>query len=729
MRTAQFIAKKEPVPETIAEEQNRTGVFICDCGNKIASRLDCEGLLEQVNCLPDVVYACRDHYPCSQAGQEHICQEIAAQKLNRLVIAGCTPRLVEGLFQRTAQTGGIHPANLEIVDIREQCVFVHPNLDDPIERQAVTDKAATLIDMGVSRLAYSAQSLPHTNRVLKGALVLGSSLAGLTVALDLAADGILVTLAEPSDHLGSLPLAPDEGAGQILSQRLEAISANPLVFPLLSARIGEVRGGPGDYLVDISHDGQTTQVAVGAILIASEARPSKYSGQRWIDRARMKTQAEFEAELQTGQVFHNVVIFLQQAEYPSQLDCSMGIRQALHAKGNHPKAQITILYRDLLVGGPGSSDEERYKYALSQGITFFRYPKEYPPVIEEETVNLYNPLTEDWLKIPYERVVVNTPLELDEHTHQLSELLNIPQDTHGFLIEPRLRLRPGRFIDDGIFILGGAHQPVDLDETLFQAYLTSTRVRRFINQQTMVSLAHQAQVEPSLCTGCGECAAVCPTRAIHLEKRLVEKLPEVLSLSNVDPLRCTGCGSCAVACPVKAVSIPGWEDSVILAQISAALRPRPSLGKLSENRPQAALILALACEWSAYAAADIAGARGQSYPVSLRILRMNCSARFDPNHILWAFLNGAQGVFLGVCPPGECHYSRMYATAGNRFAQERVSDLQHQLADHGIDPRRIHLEFLSADDGAGFARAMRNFAAVCSNTPLNQSFQHRSVGV
>ncbi len=129
-----------------------------------------------------------------------------------------------------------------------------------------------------------------------------------------------------------------------------------------------------------------------------------------------------------------------------------------------------------------------------------------------------------------------------------------------------------------------------------------------------------------------------------------------------------------VVCPVKAISLPGWDNLEIPAQITLILKDPPNGG------PK---ILALACEWSAYAAADMAGARRIPYPLNARILRMNCSARFDPYHILWAFLNGADGVFLGACPPGECHYG-----SGNLCAQERVEKLKNGLAAQGIDPRR-----------------------------------------
>ena len=100
----------------------------------------------------------------------------------------------------------------------------------------------------------------------------------------------------------------------------------------------------------------------------------------------------------------------------------------------------------------------------------------------------------------------------------------------------------------------------------------------------------------------------------------------------------------------------------------------------------------------------MAGARRIPYPLNARILRMNCSARFDPYHILWAFLNGADGVFLGACPPGECHYG-----SGNLCAQERVEKLKSGLAAQGIDPRRLRLEFMSLEDGGKFAQAMTDF--------------------
>jgi len=225
---------------------------------------------------------------------------------------------------------------------------------------------------------------------------------------------------------------------------------------------------------------------------------------------------------------------------------------------------------------------------------------------------------------------------------------------------------------------------------LFQAYLTGARAARFMKQESITLTTPIVSVDASLCTGCANCPQVCPTLAIHMAKR-----ESVLSLASVDAMRCIGCGNCVVVCPVKAISLPGWDNIEIPAQISAALHAHQNGG------PK---ILALACEWSAFGAADIAGAQHLSYPSNIRILRMNCSARFDPYHILWAFINGADGVLLGACRPGECHYG-----VGNLYARERFEKLRTELSAHGVNPRRLHLEYLTVDDGQKFADTATHF--------------------
>jgi ferredoxin len=156
-------------------------------------------------------------------------------------------------------------------------------------------------------------------------------------------------------------------------------------------------------------------------------------------------------------------------------------------------------------------------------------------------------------------------------------------------------LRPGKYADPGIYVLGSAHQPADTTEALFQAYLTSSRVLQFLSKDTISVDTPIAVINPDLCTGCGNCNNVCPTNSIQLEKR-----DGILSLSRVDALRCIGCGNCVVVCPVKAINLPGWDHMEIPAQISAALKSRLPA-------PPGPKVVVLACEWSAYSAADMLG--------------------------------------------------------------------------------------------------------------------------
>jgi heterodisulfide reductase subunit A len=169
-----------------------------------------------------------------------------------------------------------------------------------------------------------------------------------------------------------------------------------------------------------------------------------------------------------------------------------------------------------------------------------------------------------------------------------------------------------------------------------------------------------------------------------------------LDLSQIDPLLCTGCGSCVVVCPVKAVSQPLDSDAQVLAQIEAALATAAQNG-----RPR---ILVFGCEWSGHAAAELAGANKLSYPAEARLIRVGCSARIDPTHVLWAFFSGADGVFMGACPPGDCHYVN-----GNRHAQERFNTLRGLLAKSGFDARRLRLEWITPDDPHDFVDKITDF--------------------
>ncbi len=116
-------------------------------------------------------------------------------------------------------------------------------------------------------------------------------------------------------------------------------------------------------------------------------------------------------------------------------------------------------------------------------------------------------------------------------------------------------------------------------------------------------------------------------------------------------------------------------------------------------------ILVFACNWCSYAGADLAGVSRIQYPPTVRIIRVMCSSRVDPTFVLKAFLNGADGVLVAGCHLGDCHYIE-----GNYNAEKRIKNTVQALKHLGFETKRFRLEWISASEGAKFAKAVSEFS-------------------
>lgn len=177
----------------------RIGVYVCHCGLNIARTVDCQKVAEGAASIADVVVAREVSYACSEPGQQSIKEDILEQKLDRIVVASCSPRLHEPTFRQMAQSAGLNPYLIEMANLREHCSWVH--MDEP---EAATEKALDLTRMAVARVRdlapLEAETLPLTRRTL----VIGGGVAGIQAALDLADNGYEVVLVEKKPSIGGM---------------------------------------------------------------------------------------------------------------------------------------------------------------------------------------------------------------------------------------------------------------------------------------------------------------------------------------------------------------------------------------------------------------------------------------------------------------------------------------------------------------------------------------------
>jgi heterodisulfide reductase subunit A len=459
----------------------RIGVFICHCGTNIGGFLDVKSLVEYATDLPNVVYAKDNLYTCSEAGLNDIKTAITEQKLTRVIVASCTPRTHEPLFRNTCAEVGLNPYLFEFVNIRDQCSWVHMN-----EKEAATAKAKDLIRMGVARATLLEPQEAIEVDVVPSALIIGGGIAGMTSALNLADRGFEVTLVEKEQKLGGLlrylhKLYPtQENASELIKTRVRKIEQHENIEVLTSAIVTQVLGFFGNYDVSVTQDEKDVPFKVGVIIVATGAEEFKPHGMYGYDGVTIITQLELEKMLQEEKVTPNNVVMIQcvgtrdeTRKYCSRVCCMTALNNALLLKERNPNAQISVLYRDMQTYS--TLYEDIYRNAREEGILFVHYSPQRRPIIENGSVKVFDEFVGEEIAIPYEIVVLSTPMIPHPDAQELAKMLKVPIDESGFFLEAHVKLRPLDFATDGIYLCGSAHWPSTVSESIAQAYGAASR--------------------------------------------------------------------------------------------------------------------------------------------------------------------------------------------------------------------------------------------------------------
>jgi heterodisulfide reductase subunit A2 len=569
----------------------RIGVYVCNCGTNIAKVVDCDEVCRFAADLPGVAVTRAYRYMCSNPGQEMITEDVGEHRLDRVVVAACSPRMHERTFRRAIAAAGLNPYFGEMANIREQCSWVHE------DRAAATEKAKALTLAAIKRVVLHEPLESSAVEMCATTLILGGGIAGLSAALEFAEAGYPVLLVEKSDHLGGNLARVDltapylDSARDLLTDRITRVKESDKILAFLNSRLTKLEGYHGNFTATISgtipEDGSVeTTFQVGSVVVCT--------GYKEFDAARIThygygklpnviTSFEFEAMLRAGRIqtkegktptyvaiVHCVGSRSQEFHgYCSRVCCMTALKYAHEIRSAVPGCYVSDLYIDMHAFGKGH--EDFYRKSSEIKTLFLMYGKNERPVIRAAgtgddcgmLIEVSEKLSGETIEIPADLVILMVGMEPRPDATEVARLVNISQDKDGWFIESHPKLDPVATTTDGIYIAGTCAAPRGIPGTVAQARAAAARVLGKISKGMIAIDAVFSEVLEERCSGCRMCNEVCPYSAIEYDP--VKKQSHIISAV------CKACGACAAMCPSAAIKARHFTDDQISAQIEGVL--------------------------------------------------------------------------------------------------------------------------------------------------------------
>ena len=575
-----LVEKKEyPAEKQVTkEDEARIGVFVCHCGINIGATVNVPEVVEYAKTLPNVVVADRNLYTCSQDTQEKITRMIKEHNLNRIVVASCTPRTHEPLFQNTCREGGLNPYLFEMANIREHCSWVHMH-----DKPAATRKAKDMVRMAVAKSRLLEPLNKSFLTVKQKGLVIGGGISGMTAALGLAEQGVPVYLVEKEHELGGIMrmihYLPDskEDPQAYLRKLIQKVTSHPKVKLFLDAKLKSVDGSVGDFKTVVESGGKEETIEHGTVIIAIGAVEYKPTEYFYGKNPHVLTQLELEDKLSKsgfeGKSFAIIqCIGARNKDWPncSRICCTEALKNTLKLKEKVPDAEIFIIHRDIRSYG---YHEELYREARGKGVHFIHYDDENMPQVSEDggrlKVEVKDSMLDKKVVIRPDRLVLSAATRPAADTKEIAMLFKVPTTADGFFLEAHMKLRPVDFATEGIFLAGLAHGPKLVDEAISQANAAVSRAMTILSQERIELEAIKSFVVDEKCDGCAFCISTCPFNAITLVEYM--RGGDIKKTVEVNDALCKGCGCCMATCPKEGIFVRGFSLEQLKAMVHAAL--------------------------------------------------------------------------------------------------------------------------------------------------------------
>jgi heterodisulfide reductase subunit A-like polyferredoxin len=520
-----------------------------------------------------VVFTDSNLFTCSQDTQEKIKEKILEHKLNRVIVASCSPKTHEAMFMETLEACGLNRYLFEMANIRNQNSWIHSK-----SPELATQKAKDLVRMAVGRAAtlypMKEKRIPVNHR----AMVIGGGVAGMNAALNLGKQNFEVVLIEKEAELGGfarkLHHTIEGGDIQEYIRKLSAeVKVHDKVEVLLETEVVGFGGYKGNFKTDVAigKDREARKIEHGVIVVATGANEYKPEEFGYGQSDRIVTQVELgdlleekgTANLETFVMIQCVGSRNEKMQECSRICCQNAVKNALVIKKLRPETQVFILYRDIRTYG---LMEDYYKEARDRGVIFMRFESDDPPEVKVEGEYIIVTTTDHVLQrkveIQADLLTLSAGMRPPD-TAKLSSIMKLNSNQEGYFIEAHVKLRPVDMPGEGIFLCGTAHGPKLISETISQAQAAASRAVTFLARPEIKLSAITARVDTQHCVKCLTCLRTCPYNvpAFNTETKVIE----------IDEAMCHGCGACAGACPRQAIQLGFYNDEQIICKIDALL--------------------------------------------------------------------------------------------------------------------------------------------------------------
>ena len=570
--------RKYPEERNVRGDEPRIGVFVCHCGKNIASVVNIPETVEYVKSLSNVAYVTDTLFACATDAGTKIQEAIKNYNLNRIVIAACTPRTHEGLFQDTLREASLNPHLLEMANIRNQCAWVH--MKQPTE---ATAKAKDIIRLATVKASHLKPLHAGKVPVNHQGLVIGGGLAGMTAALELADSGYKTYLLEKTRELGGNLRRvkfgePNQEPQSKLHELIERIKIHPNIELYYEASVTQFDGSAGNFNIEYLTEGQPQKVEAGAVIVAtgaSEYKPNEYF---YGLNPRVVTQLELEQGLSLGKIDAKTVVMIQCVgsrddvhPYCSRLCCIQAVKNANKLKECQPQTEVFVLYRDIRTYG---LHEAEYSRARELGVRFIRFKSDEKPMVKAEggglKVSIVDPILHARLNIPTDLLVLSTGV-VPAQDQSLAKLLKLPHSEDRFLMEAHIKLRPVESPVEGVFLAGLTNGPKLAEESIAQAGAAAAKAAAILSKIEIQTEPRVSEVLDANCDGCAYCIEPCPFNAITLVEYISGD--SVKKTVESDPAKCQGCGVCMATCPKKGIMVKNFDLEELSDLVASVLTP------------------------------------------------------------------------------------------------------------------------------------------------------------